>query len=72
MIVHPTLLEIVTNNDKPFCPVNEFTYEDPATGRKKTQITDICLNPTENTNISSKDLELNILTPLVDFDVGQF
>lgn len=72
IIVHPTLLEIVTNNENPFCPVNEWTYEDPTTGRKQNKMTDICINPTENTNISNKDLELNILTPLVDFNAEQF
>ena len=71
--IHPTMLEIIANNDHPFCPVNEWTHTDASTGRTKTSITDKCFNPTDDgDNMENKDLELNILTPYVDFNTEQF
>lgn len=70
-IVHPTLLEIVSNTE-PFCPVDPWKYTDPETGEETLFATDICFQPTEKKNISSKELELNMLTPFLDFNSGQF
>ena len=72
MVVHPTQLEIVSDYDQPFCPVNEWKQIDPKTGRETENITDGCFNPTEKTNISNKELQLNILTPHIDFNVEHF
>lgn len=71
-IVHPTLLEIVSNNIDPFCPVDPWKYTDPETGEESTYVTDKCFQPTEKKNISNKDIELNMLTPFIDFNSGQF
>lgn len=70
-IVHPTLLEIVSNTE-PFCPVDPWTYTNPETGEDTMLATDICFQPTEKRNIPSKELELNMLTPFLDFNSGQF
>ena len=70
-IVHPTLLEIVSNAE-PFCPVDPWKYTDPQTGEETLFTTDICYQPTEKKNISTKELELNMLTPFLDFNSGQF
>lgn len=71
-VVHPTALEIVTDNENPFCPVDEWIYQDEKTGETKKLITDICFQPTERENISNKEMELNILTPYIDFNSSQF
>jgi hypothetical protein len=70
-IIHPTLLEIVSNTE-PFCPVDPWKHVNPETGEEITFATDICFQPTEKKNISSKELELNMLTPFLDFNSGQF
>ena len=70
-IVHPTLLEIVSNAE-PFCPVDPWKHVNPETGEEHTFATDICFQPTESKNISNKELELNMLTPFLDFNSGQF
>lgn len=72
MVVHPTNLEIVTEPDNPFCPVGEWQSVDNITGKVTSNITDGCYNPTEKTNISSKELELSVLTPYIDFNVEHF
>jgi hypothetical protein len=72
MIVHPTLLETATDRYGAFCPVNAWEGEDPQTGQKTYNITDACFGPTKKENISNKELGLNILTPYIDFDSGQF
>lgn len=71
-VVHPTALEIVTDNENPFCPVDEWIAHDEKTGESKKMITDTCMIPTEKENISNKEMELNILTPYIDFNSGQF
>lgn len=70
-IVHPTLLEIVSNNE-PFCPVDPWKYTNPDNGEETMYATDICFQPTEKKNVSSKEVELNMLTPFLDFNSGQF
>lgn len=71
-VVHPTALEIVTDNEHPFCPVDEWTYNDEITGETKKLITDVCIKPTEKENILNKEMDLNILTPYIDFNSSQF
>lgn len=71
-VVHPTLLELVTNREQPFCPVNEWMYTDLKTGKQDLKLTDICFNPTESSNIVDKELEINILTPYIDFNIEHF
>jgi hypothetical protein len=71
-VIHPISLEIVTDNINAFCPVSQWIYEDPDTGRKDVLITDVCYNPTDNKTISKKELELNMLVPYVDFNIEQF
>lgn len=71
-VVHPTALEIITDNENPFCPVDEWVMYDERTGESKKLITDICIKPTEKENISNKEMELNILTPYIDFNSSQF
>jgi hypothetical protein len=69
-IIHPTTLTVVTNTD-PFCPVDQWTFKNDS-GEEIEQITDKCLEPTENKNINSDEIEINILTPYFDFNSGQF
>lgn len=70
-VVHPTLLEIVSNNE-PFCPVDPWKYVNPETGEETLFATDLCFQPTEKKNVSSKEAELNMLTPFLDFNASQF
>lgn len=72
MVVHPTQLEFVTEGPLPFCPIDEIFYEDPKTGETLKKSTDTCYNPTEKDNIDKSQLELNILTPHIDFNSEQF
>jgi hypothetical protein len=63
-IIHPLYLEKVTM-DKPFCPVNEWTFIDPITKKPTRQIVDECSKPTEKTQ---EKTITNILLPNIDFD----
>lgn len=71
-VIHPISLEIVTDNTNAFCPVSQWIYEDPNTGKKDVLITDVCYNPTDNKTTSKKELELNMLIPYVDFNIEHF
>lgn len=72
MVVHPTQLEFVTEGPAPFCPIDEIFYEDPKSGETIKKSTDTCYNPIEKENIDKSQLELNILTPQIDFNSEQF
>lgn len=72
LVIHPTLLEFMTDKEKPFCPVSEWEVTDDLTGKKKKVYSDVCFNPTDRTNIMNKELELNILSPYIDFNAEQF
>lgn len=71
-IVHPITLEHVTDIVDPFCPVRQWKYADK-NGNIIKKITDKCNN---NINIKEeqtpKELELNILTPTIDFSCNDF
>ena len=69
-ILHPTLIELTTNMTHPFCPVDEWTKME--NGKPVTMISDICLNPTNSENNMTSDLELNALTPHIDFNSEHF
>ena len=71
VIIHPLALEYVTDNQDPFCPVKEWIHKLP-NGSTVTQNTDICHNPTNDKNISKKELEMNMLIPYIDFNCEQF
>lgn len=71
-IVHPHNLELVVDHSQPFCPVDEWEYEDPETGKKTQMITDACFNPTDKENMSGRELQLDILTPYIDFNAEHF
>jgi hypothetical protein len=70
--LHPTALEIITSNDHPFCPVDEWISYNEKTGELEKNITDICSRPTTNENLSNKEIEFNVLTPYIDFNSEQF
>lgn len=71
-VLHPTLLRSTRNDLYPFCPVDPWENIDAATGKSEKLTHDICLNPTEKEYISNKELELNILTPYIDFNLEKF
>lgn len=71
-IVHPITLKHVTNNDFNFCPVNEWEYQDPDTGKKEIRSTDKCFDPVHNKSISNLELAMNIIVPKVDFTCDHF
>lgn len=72
-IIHPTTLEHVTELDNPFCPVNEWEYINPNTGKSELRITDGCFNPTTNEKtMSTKEIEMNIILPKIDFSCSHF
>lgn len=72
MVIHPTQLEFVTEGPLPFCPIDEIFHEDAKTGEVIKKSTDTCYNPTEKENIDKSQLELNILTPQIDFNAEHF
>ena len=71
-IIHPTTLEHVTDFKNPFCPVNEWEHINPTTGKKELAIHDTCFKPTDTTKISSKEVEMNIILPKIDFNCNHF
>ena len=71
IIIHPLVLEYVTDNEQPFCPVKEWEMITP-TGQKHRQNIDGCRNPVAEKNISKKELEMNMLIPYIDFNCEQF
>lgn len=71
-IIHPINMERVTNYDNPFCATDEWEHTDPQTDKKHEMITDVCFNPTESENVSGKDMDINILTPYIDFNYKHF
>lgn len=70
-IVHPVLLDIVTNTQHPFCPVNEWEYMNPETKKIEMRITDVCYKATTD-KISPREIEFNMLVPYIEFDSEQF
>lgn len=72
MVIHPTQLEFVTEGPLPFCPIAEIMYNDPKTGETYRKSTDTCYNPIEKNNLNKTQIELNMLTPYVDFNPEQF
>lgn len=72
MVVHPTQLEFVTEGPLPFCPIDEIMYTDNKSGETYRKSTDTCYNPVEKDNVDKTQLELNILTPYIDFNSEQF
>jgi len=72
MVVHPTQLEFVTETALPFCPIEQIFIDDPITGEVVKKSTDICYNPIEKNSIDKAQLEINILTPHIDFNSEYF
>ena len=71
-IVHPITLEHVTDLHNPFCPVKEWIKIDDETGRSEEKIIDNCQNVTAETKQSSKELEMSIIMPTMDFSCSNF
>jgi hypothetical protein len=71
-VVHPVTLELVTHKNLPFCPTDQWTFEDPDTGNKTQLIMDICMNPTKNNNSVVEEDDFNILIPQFNFNVEFF
>ena len=71
-VVHPITLKHVTNNDYPFCPVNEWEYTNPDTGKKEIRSTDKCFDPIRSGTVSNYELSMNIITPKIDFTCESF
>lgn len=72
MIVHPIALQYLTNPDDAFCPIVPYENIDKITGKKETITADRCYHPTERTDLSGKEFEINILSPNIDFNNAQF
>jgi hypothetical protein len=72
-IRHPITLQIVTNQDNfPFCAVSKWTTTDPKTGNQRDELIDGCYNPVHMTSDELINAEINMLLPLVEFNVEQF
>jgi len=65
VIIHPINLEWQTNKDHAFCPIAPFID-----GDQEVNI-DECMFPTD-TNMERRELEMNILTPYIDFNSTHF
>src|SRR3989304_10249269 len=70
-IVHPITLEYVTSS-LPFCPVHNYKYKDPSTGKTEDRIIDQCIMPSKKTKGYEREYEMNVLLPKIDFDCSQF
>ena len=66
LIIHPISLELVTDTNN-FCPINSRLEKN-----HDARLVDRCNNPTENKNIESKELELSMLNPYIDFSSIRF
>lgn len=71
-IVHPITLDYVTSRNVPFCPVPDYEYVDPETGQKSIRRIEQCYVPTESSDQSSREIEMNILLPNMDFSCERF
>lgn len=72
VVVHPTTLEYVINKEHAFCPVDRWEYVNPKTGQKSFEYKDDCLIPTQNKDNLSKEREIDILVPTIDFNDMRF
>lgn len=71
-IVHPVTLKYIVDFNNHFCPTNEWEYLDPDTGEHDIKYTDACYIPTNNKDISQKEIEMNALLPEIEFDCLKF
>ena len=70
-IIHPQSLDYVSSR-VPFCPVADYEYTDPKTGKIELRRIDECYFPTEEQDTSQREIEMNILVPTIDFNCDQF
>jgi hypothetical protein len=67
MIMHPVSLEYITNDNYPFCPVDLW--------KDKHGVVipiDQCRVPTKIDAITEKQIEMDVITPTINFDPKQF
>ena len=72
VVVHPTTLEYIINKENAFCPVNQWDYVNPKTGHKTLEYKDTCLVPTQNKDNLTKEHEIDILVPTIEFNDMRF
>lgn len=70
-ITHPITLDYITDLDDPFCPTNIWK-EKLSNGKTEDRIIDVCKKPTHETDISKKDIGMNVLIPQINFDPEEF
>lgn len=71
-IMHPMTLNYVRHKTEPFCPTNEWEYEDKYTGKKLKLYIDSCENPIRKGEINENEISMNMLLPWINFDCGHF
>jgi hypothetical protein len=72
VIVHPLTLQYVRETDNAFCPVQEFEYTDPVSGKTTNKLTDMCFNPTAAEDIKNTSSQSSIMIPIIDFNAERF
>lgn len=53
IVKHPVFLEQFTDENKPFCPTQEFQIENEITGKKEKKIHDVCKDPSHKEDITT-------------------
>ena len=69
--IHPITLNPITYNED-FCPTAEWETIDKTTGKKEFHFIDKCYKPTDDETSNRKDIEINMLTPYIDFNTEHF
>lgn len=72
LVIHPITLEYITDKENFFCPVKEWVYKDKESGKNISLLTDVCYKPTKLKDDDSRELEMNIILPYIDFNCEQF
>lgn len=71
-VIHPITLKHITDNDHPFCPVNEWEYFNPNTQKTEIKSTDKCYNPIRSKTENTYEIAMNIITPQIEFTNERF
>ena len=70
--IHPVTLQYVIDKDNPFCAIHPYEKWDPIRGQMDIYTHDVCYVPTAKEDIVRKQIEMDILLPIIDFSCSRF
>ncbi len=70
--IHPVTLQYVIDKDNPFCAIHPYEKWDPVRGQMEIYTHDECYVPTAKEDIVKKQIEMDILLPIIDFSCSRF